>query len=106
MRVHYKIWHCLEKTVRVSSGEKIVFLITNKKWYWVLDLCKECVVLLDHLRVAIICAEDYQSYHLLCCKVDFARIVKGVTIFSGDETRSLTWKVKVPFQGNVNLDAI
>lgn len=39
-------------------------------------------------------------------KVDFAGIVKDVTIFSGDDTQSLTCKVKLPFQGNVHLDAI
>lgn len=47
--------------------------------------------------------------HISCCvsaKVDFARIVKGVTVFSGDETQSLTWKIKVPFQGNVHLGAV
>lgn len=91
-----------------SSGEKIILLITNKKEYWMLDFCKECVVLLDHWRVAIIYAEDYQSYHLLCfqLKLDFARIVRDVTIFNSDETQSLTWKVKLPFQSNVHLGAI
>lgn len=46
-----------------SSGEKIILLLTNKEGYWMLDCCKECVVLLDHWRVAVICV-DYQSCHL------------------------------------------
>lgn len=113
MRILYDIWHCLEKEITNflmswSSGEKIILLITNKKEYWMVDFCKECVVLLDHWRVTIICAEDYQSYHLLCfqLKLGFARIVKDVTIFNSDDTQSLTWKVKLPFQGNVHLGAI
>lgn len=48
-----------------SSGEKIIFLITYKTGFRMLDFCKECVVLLYHLRVAIIYA-DHQSYQLLC----------------------------------------